>query len=102
MEGTSKSPRRGPDLFYDAWATHNVKAPKELNIYLPKDFDIIQTNYLQKITDITTTDDIPDDLIINWDQTATNLLPWGNWTMEKRGKEQVPIHGMDDKRHFYS
>ena len=66
--------------------------------HLPKDFDQIQTNYLQKITDITTTDDIPDDLIINWDQTATNLLPGGNWTMEKRGKEQVPIHGMDDKR----
>ena len=66
--------------------------------HLPNDFDEIKKNYLQKIDNIVTTDEIPDNMVINWDQTACNLVPGGNWAMVKKGKEQVPIHGMDDKR----
>ena len=66
--------------------------------HLQDDFDEIKKNYLQKIENIVITDEIPDNMVINWDQTACNLVPGGNWTMEKKGKEQVPIHGMDDMR----
>jgi len=30
---------------------------------------------------------IPDDLIFNWDQTGVNLIPGGDWTMDKKGRK---------------
>ena len=66
--------------------------------HLPKDFDTIKSNYLADINKHISDNQIPDELVINWDQTGCQLLPGGNWTMEQRGKEQVPIQGMDDKR----
>ena len=41
---------------------------------------------------------LPDELAINWDQTGCKLTPGGNWTIDKKGKQQIPIHGIEDKR----
>lgn len=43
-------------------------------------------------------EDIPDDLILNWDQTAMKIVPSASWTMEKRGTKRVEISAKDDKR----
>ena len=43
-------------------------------------------------------EDIPLDLIFNWDQTGLNYVPVFNWTMEKEGAKRVEIKGLDDKR----
>jgi len=42
-------------------------------------------------------EEIPPDLIINWDQTAVNYIPISNWTMAKEGTHKVSISGIDDK-----
>ena len=42
--------------------------------------------------------DIPESLIINWDQTGLSIVPSGDWTMEKEGTNIVPIAHSDDKR----
>ena len=42
--------------------------------------------------------DIPENLIINWDQTGLSIVPTGDWTMEKEGTQAVPIAHSDDKR----
>ena len=42
--------------------------------------------------------DIPDELIVNWDQTALHLVPTGQWTMHRHGEKVVPIINSDDKR----
>ena len=42
--------------------------------------------------------EIPWDLIINWDQTALSIIPTGDWTMEKQGAKVIPIANADDKR----
>lgn len=42
-------------------------------------------------------EDIPFDLIINWDQTGIHYVPVGSWTMEKEGSKRVEIVGVDDK-----
>ena len=42
--------------------------------------------------------DIPDDLIFNWDQTGLQLVPTGEWTMHKSGDKIIPIAHVDDKR----
>ena len=43
-------------------------------------------------------EDIPEELIINWDHTALHYVPVSSWTMEKKGSTRVPIAGIDDKR----
>lgn len=42
-------------------------------------------------------EEIPDPLIINWDQTALKLAPSSNWTIDKRGAKCVEIAAIDDK-----
>lgn len=42
--------------------------------------------------------DIPENLIINWDQTGLSIVPTGDWTMEKEGTQAVPIAHSNDKR----
>jgi len=43
-------------------------------------------------------EEIPQDLIINWDQTAVNYVPISNWIMAKESTHKVSISGIDDKR----
>jgi len=42
-------------------------------------------------------EEIPPDLILNWDQAAINYVPVSNWTMAKEGSKSVPVAGIDDK-----
>ena len=42
--------------------------------------------------------EIPSELILNWDQTALHLVPTGQWTMHRSGEKVVPITNSDDKR----
>ena len=43
-------------------------------------------------------DEVPTQLIINWDQTGINYVPVANWTMEQVGSNRIEIIGKDDKR----
>ena len=42
--------------------------------------------------------DIPDDLVINWDETGLNLVPSDSWTLEKEASQRVQLVGQNDKR----
>ena len=42
--------------------------------------------------------EIPKELILNWDQTDVLIIPTGDWTMEKGGASRVSIANADDKR----
>jgi len=42
-------------------------------------------------------EDIPKDLVINWDQTFMKIVPSLSWTMEKRGTKRIEIAAADDK-----
>ena len=65
---------------------------------LPHDFLYIKEQFLIDIKSVVKMEDIPDELIFNWDQTAMKLVPSASWTMEKRGTKRVEISGIDDKR----
>ena len=43
-------------------------------------------------------EDIPFELILNWDQTGVKIVPSSNWTMEVSGSKRVEIQGLSDKR----
>ena len=54
--------------------------------------------FLSQISGLVAANSIPEDLIINFDQTGINLIPAGNWTLEQRGAQRVEIYGAVDKR----
>ena len=43
-------------------------------------------------------EEIPKDLILNWDQTAVHYVPVSNWTMAVEGSKKVANAGINDKR----
>ena len=43
-------------------------------------------------------EEIPSELVFNWDQTGLNLVPAANWTMEQEGTKCVRIKGLEDKQ----
>uniref|UniRef100_A0A1X7V1Y8 DDE-1 domain-containing protein n=1 Tax=Amphimedon queenslandica TaxID=400682 RepID=A0A1X7V1Y8_AMPQE len=65
---------------------------------LPDHFSNLKRQFLRKVEAVTNIEDIPNNLIINWDQTALKLVPSGSWTMERRGTKRVELSGINDKR----
>ena len=61
-------------------------------------FAEIQEAFLADVTAEVVMNEIPDDLIVNWDQTALHFVPTGQWTMHRSGDKVVPITNSDDKR----
>ena len=51
-----------------------------------------------EIKSIVTIDEIPDELILNFDQTALSYVPVTPWTMEEEGAKRVDVLAIDDKR----
>ena len=52
-------------------------------------------------TDVVTTaemEEIPAELILNWDQTGIKLVPSSTWTMDAQGSRRVEVVGVNDKR----
>ena len=67
---------------------------------LPADLEVVREKFQRRIGRRVRKYGIPDELIINWDQTAVEVIPCGNWTMNHRGDNQVEIRGVDDKRQY--
>ena len=65
---------------------------------LPDDFDKQKSDYLDTISTIVEDNDIPDSMIVNFDQTGVNIVPSSEWTMELKGEKQVSVAGLGDKR----
>ena len=58
----------------------------------------IAENFLADIQAQVLLNNIPNELIINWDQTGLPLVPTGEWIMHCTGDKIVPITKSDDKR----
>ena len=71
----------------------NTKAKVEL-----EQFDEMKRMFYQDIRSAAVMDEVPSELIINWDQTALSNVPVSQWTMEEEGAKQVEIDGKDDIR----
>ena len=54
--------------------------------------------FLQEIAHAVSWHDIPDELIINADQTSSKFVPADNITMAVKGSKHIPRKGANDKR----
>ena len=61
-------------------------------------FDEIKKLFLQDIRNVIVMDEVPAELVINWDQTGLNYVTVSQWTMAQEGAKRVEIDGKDDKR----
>lgn len=43
-------------------------------------------------------EEIPAELILNWDQTGIKIVPSSTWTMDAEGSKRVEVAGVNDKR----
>jgi len=64
----------------------------------PEHFENLNENFFQEIKSVVTIDEIPDELILNFDQTALNYVPVTPWTLEEEGAKRVEVIAIDDKR----
>ena len=105
LDRTSLSEYGGHVTLSTAWAKsllrrmHYVKRRGTTKAAMPvQQFQKIKTAFLQEIIDVVTMEEVPSDLIFNWDQTGLNLVPASSWTMDLKGSKRVEIKGLNDKR----
>ena len=58
----------------------------------------LKRSFLNEVATTVTMEDIPMELVLNWDQTGIKIVPSSNWTMERQGSKRVELIGTDDKR----
>ena len=63
-----------------------------------ENFGQVKEDFLLDVKNIVLMDEIPGELIINWDQTGVNYIPVSSWTMQSEGAKKVEIIAKDDKR----
>ena len=62
-------------------------------------FEEVQEVFLADIKEEVLMNEIhvPQQLIFNWDQTAIQLVPTGQWTMHRAKEKAIPIANSNDK-----
>ena len=58
-------------------------------------FKEVKEHFLADIRAEVLMNDIPDELIINWDQTPLHIILTGNWTMNKDREKIIPIANLE-------
>ncbi len=62
------------------------------------DFEALKAQFIYDIQVVVEMEEIPGELIVNWDQTGIHYVPVSSWTMEREGSKRVEIAGINDKR----
>lgn len=53
------------------------------------DFEAQRAQFLFDIQTVIEMEDIPSELVINWDHTGINFVPVSNWTMATEGSKWI-------------
>ena len=62
------------------------------------DFGEMKASFLADVVSTVAMEEIPPELILNWDQTGIKIVPCSTWTMDQRGAQRVEMVGVNDKR----
>ena len=74
------------------------KATTSKSKYTAQNFSEVKQTFLNDLNAIITMEEIPPELVLNWDQTGVKYVPVNSWTMDKRGSKRVKLVGLQDKR----
>ena len=56
-----------------------------------QNFEMVKEQFLLDIKVVVEMEDVPPELIFNWDQTRISIVPGSSWTREVMGSKQVEI-----------
>ena len=59
------------------------KATTAKSKYAIADFDCVKRQFLEDVVATVEMEEIPQELILNWDQTGIRIVPSNNWTMDQ-------------------
>ena len=62
------------------------------------DFARLKQQFLADVVTTVEMEEIPAELILNWDQTGIKIVPSSTWTMDVQGSKRVEAVGVNDKR----
>ena len=74
------------------------KATTAKGKYSPEKFTAEKRKFLDEVVLTVEQEEIPPELIINWDQTGIHFVSSSSWTMEQKGVKRVEVVGQNDKR----
>ena len=57
----------------------------------------LQKAFLADVTTVVIMEEIPPELVLNWDQTGIRLVLCSSWTMEKQEEKRVEMVGVNNK-----
>ena len=61
-------------------------------------FEVVKKQFLFDVKTVLEMEEIPPELVFNWDHTAISIVPGSSWSMELKGSQRVNIAGISDKR----
>ena len=61
-------------------------------------FSELKRQFLNDVVSVVQLEEIPPELILNWDQTGVKIVPSSLWTMDQQGSKRVEVVGISDKR----
>ena len=77
---------------------HELKTTTAKSKHAPADFAAAKEAFLNDVIAVVTMDDIPPELVLNWDQSGIHFVPASTWAMGREGSRRVEINGAIDKR----
>ena len=66
--------------------------------YSLENFHSLKRSFLDDVVATVEIEEIPPELILNWDQTGIQLVPSTSWSIEQKGVKRVEVVGQNDKR----
>ena len=74
------------------------KATTAKSKYTISNFKEIKKSFLDDLVQTVTMEEIPPQLIMNWDQTRIKIVPNSSYTLEQEGARRVEVVRLTDKR----
>lgn len=74
------------------------KATTAKGKYSIENFAEKKAEFLDDLVTTVQMEDVPPELVLNWDQTGIKLVPTTSWTMNEVGARRVELIGLSDKR----
>ena len=62
------------------------------------EFERLKEEFLQEVVATVEMEEIPSELVLNWDQTGIKIVQSNTWTIEEQGSKRVDVARANDKR----
>ena len=78
--------------------SHERKATIAKSKFSNASFAKVKKEFLNDLAAVVELEEIPPQLVLNWDQTGIKLVPVSSHTMDRQGCNRVEVIGVTDKR----